>query len=360
MRVLVGNRFGVILDEMTPNAGGLSWILNGIGKAVLSFAKSDAKTTVRNLRVGNRVYIDFDNGLPAWGGTMELPRHWDKGTVSVTCYEIGYLLKYRPTRKLDQFYNMPVGGIFSELLRREEEKDPLGITRGTIWMGGRPQWPVYHYKSVWDVFTDGLRKNESCDFRFIPYLDSTTIKFRAEFYQVAGSDKTSSVMLAEGRNVGEDLSLEEQGAVVNTQIAIGSGSTWGDERKAMVARDLESMALYGLRGLPVVYSGVNDVAALEMQARNALADSSEPRRIFTLPVTNNEPGLYGAYDLGDVVRAVLPTYGFGGYDGTLRILAREFNPGDGGCQLQVDENNAPNAWVYQDGTGGEVVEEEGS
>jgi hypothetical protein len=359
MRVLIGNRFGSIIEEITPGIGPISWILNGVGSVQLSFAKSDAKTTVRNLRLGNRVYIELDNGLPAWGGTMELPRHWDKGTVSVTCYEIGYLLKYRPTRKYDAFYDLPVGAIFSELLQREEEKDPMGITLGTVWLGGRPQWPLYHYKSLWDIFTDSLRKNELCDFRFIPYLDSG-IKFRAELYQVAGSDKTSSVALVEGSNIGEDLALEEQGAVVNIQIAIGSGSTWGDERKVMVARDSDSAALYGLRGLPIVYSGLNEPASLEMQARNALADSSQPRRIFTLPVTNNEPGTFGTYDLGDIVKAVLPTFGFGGYDGTLRILAREFNPQDGNCRLVVDENNQPTTWVYQDETGGEGEEETGS
>jgi hypothetical protein len=348
MHVWVGDRFGNVIAELQPDVGAVSWILNGIGRTTLTLTKSDPKTTAENLQIGNRVYIDFDNGLPPWGGVVDLPQRWEAGKISVACYGIEQLLKTRVTRKNNAFYDRPAGEIFSDLLWQTEQKDSLGITIGSVWNGGRSHWPRYHYKSLWNVLTDSLRKIEQCDFRFIPILDAGVISFRAEFYQVAGADKTSSVALVEGGNVASGLTLEEQGTVVNNIYAVGSGSTWGTERLAIAARESDSVARYGLREIGVVYSSVSEQATLEMHARNALAQQSEPRRIFGLPVTNDEPGTFAAYDLGDSLRCVLQTYGFGGYDGTLRVIAREFDPGAGTCKLAVEEQNEADVWIYQD------------
>ena len=353
MHVLVGDRFGTVIAEMQGDVGAVSWILNGIGRTSLVTIKSNSKTTEENLRIGNRIYIEFDDsvGLPPWGGVIDLPRRWEAGKVVVSCYGIEQLLKTRVTRKNDAFYDRPAGTIFSDLLWRTEQKDPLGIVIGNVWIGGRQHWPRYHYKPLWSVLTDSLRKMEQCDFRFIPYLESGRILFRAEFYQVAGADKTSSVALVEGRNVATGLTLEEQGIIVNVCNAVGAGSTWGAERLVIVARDSGSFAHYGLREDGVVYSSVSEPGTLEMHARNELLQQSEPRRIFSLPVTNEDPGKFADYDLGDSVRCILQTFGFGGYDGTLRVLAREFDPGTGGCKLAVEEQNDADVWIYQDEPG---------
>jgi len=356
MRILLGNRFGKIIEEVQPDVGSVSWILDGIGQVVLTFAKSDSKATASNLQVGNRVYIEMDHGLPAWGGTIEVPRKWTAGTVSVSCYGIEYQLSSRVTRKNDIFNDRLAGSIFSDLLLHEEQKDPLGIVLGKVWMGGRLHRLSYHYKPVWQVLTDGLRKYEQCDFRFTPLLDGNTIQFRADLGQILGEDRTTAVALVEGSgagcNVSGDLTLEEQGAVINVQYTAGSGSSWGDDRTVVVAKDSNSAARHGLREKQATYSGIADVATLQMLAERALSQNSEPRRIFSLPVLDAEPGRFSAYGLGDVVRAVLSTYGFGGYDGKLRVLAREFDPSSGGCKLVVEEQNEIVPWIYTDETGG--------
>ncbi len=346
MRVQIGDRFGKIIAELLPDVAPLSWILNDIGKTALTLARTDAQATAENLQVGNRVYIDFENGLPPWGGVLDLPRCWSAGTVSVTCYDITQLLKYRCTEKNDSFYGRPVGVIFQELLQREEAQDPLGIVLGAVWLGGHPHWPRYHYKSLWYVLDYSLRRMEKCDFQFTPYVENGYIKFRADLFQAAGADKTAAVALAEGANI-EPLIMEEQGAVLNSYFAVAEGATWGAERLVVAARARESIAKYGLREMGQVQPGVSVQATLEMHARNRLDENHEPHKIFSLAATNNEPGLFAAYNLGDSVSCVLPTLGFGGYDGPVRILAREYNPASGKCELVIEETFTIEPWLYQ-------------
>lgn len=348
MRILVGDRFGRVLTEIVADVGPVSWILDGIGKTTLTLSTSDPKATEQNLRVGNRVYIEMDHGLPVWGGVIDLPRIWASGTVTVTAYTIVHLLKYRCTGKNDSFYERPAGAIFRELLQREEDQAPLGITIGSVWTGGRPHWPRYHYKSLWYVLDYSLRRLERCDFTFTPYLDDGMIRFRADFYQEAGQDKSASVALIEGRNITAGLRLEEQGPIINAHYAVAEGSTWDSDRLVVAARDTDSVAKYGLRETGAVYSGVSVQGTLEQHAQEVLDTSSEPRRLFSLEATNTEPALYSAYGLGDTVRCMLPSFGFGGYDGTVRILAREYRPDSGVCKLVVEEPHEATAWIYQE------------
>jgi len=346
MRVLIGDRFGKIINEVIADIGPVSWVLDGIGKTALTMATSDGKATANNLQIGNRVYAEMDKGLPPWGGVIDLPRVWSGGTITVTCYTVEHLLDYRVTEKNASFYGLPLGAILTRLLAREEEQDPLGIVPGSIWMGGHPHWPRYHYKSLWYVLDYSLSRMERCDFLFTPYIDNGYIKFRADFFQEAGADKSSSVALIEGRNTAAGLRLEEQGAVVNTHTAVSEGSTWGPERITVTARDSDSVATYGLRETGKVYAGVSMPATLEMHGRSVVNTNSNPRRIFSLEVTNNTPGTFADYGLGDTVACVLPSFGFGGFDGKVRILGREYNPATGVCKLVVEEPHAIEPWIY--------------
>ena len=348
MRALIGNRFGTIIAEIVGDIDSTSWILNGIGKSGITLSKDDPMATAENLRINNRLYLEFDNGLPAWGGILGMPRDWDRGTVGMAAYGIEELLKYRKTQKTDAFYERPAGVIFRELLLREEAQDPIGITIGEIWQGGNPHWPRYHYKSLWYVLDYSLRQMEICDFRFIPYIDNGTIKFRANFYQVAGDDKSASVELTEGRNTASGLKLREQGELINSYTAVGEGSTWGPERSVIVAQYQDSIAKYGLMEVGKVHAGVSQQATLEMHARNAINTHAEPRKLFTLPVVDREPAKYAAYDLGDTIRATLPSFGFDGFDGDLRVIGREFDPATGECELVVEEPHTFEPWIQDE------------
>jgi len=347
MRVLIGDRFGRLLTEVEPEVDSMSWILNEIGKTKLTFSTQDAKATETNLQIGNTIYIENDKDLPPWGGRLDLPRAWSAGKVSATCYTMGYTLQSRVTGKNDIYYQFQVGDVFRLALERIQQQDPLGITFGSIWKGGLPHYPRYNYKTLWYVLNFSLRNMETCDFTFTPYIEDNTIKFRAELFQVLGSDKTSSVTLYEGMNTEASTEVEEQGQVVNTHYAVGEGSVWDETRPVVIGRSSESVASYGLRENREIYTGVSMPATLEMHARNVLKHKAHPQRIFKLKVTNDEPGLFSAYGLGDVVGCVLPGYTFGGLDEPIRVIGREYDPASGVCSLIVEQPRTVDYWFRE-------------
>ena len=348
MKVLMGDRFGRILGEITPQIDSISWILNREGKTKIIVSRNSNDFDETLLRVGNRIYIDPENGLPPWGGVVDLPRTWPSFGVVLSCYGIESAYQTRVTDKNAVFYNQQAGDIFRLLIQREETKDPLGVTIGSIWQGGKPHGPRYNHMSMWDVLDYSIRRMERCDFRFTPYLADGYIRFRADFYQIAGSNKTASVSIQEGRNAGAATEVEELGTLINTHYAIGEGSVWDQTRMVTITKDLSSISKYGLRESAQIYSGTSMQSTLEMQGRNVIRLNSEARRYFRLPVSNNSPGAFADYDLGDVIGCKLPSFGFSGYDHEVRVLARDFSPSNGSCELLVEEQNEPQYWIYQE------------
>ncbi|MFA5526937.1 MAG: hypothetical protein WC992_08940, partial [Acholeplasmataceae bacterium] len=93
-----------------------------------------------------------------------------------------------------------------------------------------------------------------------------------------------------------------------------------------------------------------------MYVRNKLRLDSEPRRIFTLPVTNNEPGPFSSYDLGDEITCELNSFGCDGYHNSVRVVGREFFPQTGECLLAVEEFRDPEFWIYEEELEGSAEE----
>lgn len=354
MRVLIGDRFGRVLGEIAPSVDTISWILNEIGSTRICLPRSDSKATETYLRLGNRILIQADNGLPAWGGLLSLPRNWSKGRICTQCFTVENVFKTRVTGKNVSFYQYHVGEIFKILMRSEEGKDSIGIELGNTWMGGSFHYPRYHYSTIWDILSNDLRQMERCDFKFTPYLDSGFIKFKAELFYEAGQDRSNQVALVEGRNVAAGLEFTEQGELINKFYAIGEGSTWGADRLVRTGRVQESITKYGLREASDIFPGTSYEYTLEMQARNALKMKSEPRQIFVLPVSNNEPGTYSSYRLGDRVKCELYSFGFQGFNDTVRVLGRDYSPATGNCRLAVEVPRYPEYWIYEEEVGNEA------
>jgi len=355
VQVLIGDRFGRVIDEVSPNVREVAWRLNKIGRATLVFSKRAAKATARNLQHGNRVLIRFsgDVGLPDWGGVIDPPRMWSGSEIEVSCYGIEYLLQFRRTDKTRAFDSVPVGRIIYQLLRETEAEQGLGLTFGAIWTGGRAHSPRYHFKALWTIIEE-LIEAERCDVRFAPQLARGRITFQAEVYDRLGEDKSGRWALKEGRNVTE-ATFTEQGPILNDFAAAGGGTTWGEERPTQIAYEQDSDQLYGLRQAGQVYSGVSQDTILAIYAESEVRENAYPHTRLDLTVANRTPATYTRYGLGDVVRCILPTYGFDGYDQAVRVLARETDGLAGSCKLIVEEERSPN--VVPKGPGGESIEE---
>ena len=348
MQAIVGDKFGNILGEIHPQFDTFSTILNGIGRTKMVISKNSTDFVPSLLAKGNTLYVTFDDGTPPWGGVLDLPYVWGEGEVTINCYESPYRFKTRVTDKTASFYGLSAGTIFRLVLTREENQSPMGLNMGSIWEGGDPHYPVFHHTSIWDVLDYSLRQMERCDYTFVPYITENTIKFRANFYQIAGEDKTFKSKLAEGRNAGTVTDVEERGNIINAHYAIGDGSVWDETRLVMVTEDLKSIAMYGRRETSAMYSGTSMAAMLIMQGRNVIRLNSQPRVIFRCPVTNNEPGDFSSYTLGDTVACSLPSYGFDGFYDSVRIIGRDYNPNTGVCELALEVQREPEFWIYQE------------
>jgi len=150
-------------------------------------------------------------------------------------------------------------------------------------------------------------------------------------------------MLAEGYNISQ-ISYEEQGPLYNYIVAVGAGTTWTNERPIVSGEDAESRQAYGLREKMLLLPDVSQLPTLEMHARRALTESSRPLRRFGLTVLSTPTAGYGDYGLGDTVRLLAPSVGWG-YDGKVRIMAREYDVSTGACRLAVDEERETQVFI---------------
>jgi len=349
MRVLLGDRSGRVHGELVNgNISNISWRLNSTGSSTLKIKvwRDNSLFKKELLSSGSRVYVEFDNGLPAWGGVMDLPRRWTEGELEIRVHTIERILSYIITKKTRGFYGAVVGHIFGEVLREAELREQLGLELGHIWYGGLPHWPRYHFRDAMWIINNSIRKMENCDYHFVPYLDDGRIKFRAELHEFFGADKRDSVLLAEGNNIVK-ATLVEQGNIVNRVAVVGTGSTWG-ERDVVYGEEHNSIRKYGLRERMLQPSGVSQIATLRRHADVGLRENAFPHTIVGLEVSDNLPSKFEDYGIGDIISINLVNYGFEGFSAPMRILARGYDPGTGSCELVCDERFEYSISTYED------------
>jgi hypothetical protein len=335
-RLVVGDKNGTILDELEADILFANWRINKIGKCEFKIAAIDPKAIESNLKYGNRIFIDFENGLPDWGGIIDPPRAWDDGMIKVAAYSGEYLFKDRTTDKGRYFTNQTVGAIYEALILDANDVAATGVTIGSVYSGGKSHSPDYHFKGLLDIFQKSLVGRLSAfDFDMTPYLDAGKIKFLANLYEARGSTKTN-IALIQGKNLGK-VKLKEQGTIINSQVAAGEGTGWGNERLTANAQDIVSIDEYGLREGAKIYGDVSIQATLDDHVDTSLAKSKDAFNIWTLEALDADPAGFASYEHGDIVALTAPDYGFGGTETTIRIMSREFEPGPGVCNLVVQE-----------------------
>lgn len=335
-RVIVATRSGNKLAEIDADVLNVSWRLNEIGKCEFTVAANNPKATAANLRFNNRVILQFDNGLPDWGGIIVPPRKWDGYDITVTALSAEAILKTRTTDRGRYFTSQTVGAIYQALIEEANAVSDTGIAIGSIFAGGDTHSPDYHFKSLFSIIQDSLSKRLSTmDFSITPTVTSTTVSFLANWHLTRGTTKTNVVLL-QGNNV-QPLSLAEQGTIVNYWHTAGSGASWGADRLTADAFDSASIALYGLQEGSAIYGDVSEEGTLQTNANNLLSESAYPYNLFTVQAINAAPGYFADYDVGDIITLQAHNIGFGGTDTTVRVIAREFFPKDEICNLVVQE-----------------------
>lgn len=144
------------------------------------------------------------------------------------------------------------------------------------------------------------------------------------------------MVLLEGQNI-SSVELLEQGPIINSWDIVGKGDGWADNRPMAHAEDAGSISAYGLREGSEIHADTSVQATIDRIAASRLAETSQPRHVINPDVVSLPPAEFGAYHIGDSLRCILYSYGFGGYDGMIRVLTREYNWSTGACSLVVAE-----------------------
>lgn len=340
VRLLIGDRSGSILAELTPDVGPISWRLNGVGEVSFTLPISDSKATESNLRIGNRVLVQFDSGLPEWGGVIDLPRVWNGKTIECSAYSGEFILGFRQTDIGRYFSGATVGSIYRSLILESSSIQSLGIELGTIWLGGDLHSPEYHFDNILDIITNSIcDRLSNADFDVVARESSGKIVFTANLYERKGRT-LPEIILMDGMTI-TSAKLIEQGRIVNWWDMAGEGNGWGSDRLVSQDDDDPSQVKYGLRQGSKIYPDVSIQTTLDSHVATAILESKDPHNMFDLTAVDARdpdtdlplPGGFASYGIGDTVRVILPKHGFGGTDSMVRIIAREYYRGS--CTLIV-------------------------
>jgi len=333
-QVLVFNKFHRAIAEIQPEVEMASWRLNNVGQAKIWLPWSDPKCTTDIVKPGNRLVLQFDDGLPDWGGVMDVPLSVQSGRTGITAYTAERILDWRVTAKGRYFDTQTPGYIFQTLLTEESNEYPLRIGIGSIYTGGTDRTLEYHYHDLLRRVQD-LARLTGEDFAIIPSYTAGVLTLTANWYEQRGSDLSDTIWLVEDRNVTGEPQLDRQGPLHNRILLAGEGSTWGDDRITSVAQDVDSINAYDYREYSETQS-VTEQATLDANAAALLAAYKQPYRALTLPgVVNLPPGEFGDYDIGDILTASLfleSEYWY--FEDSVRVIAREWRP-DNTCRLEV-------------------------
>ena len=339
-RFLVGNNAGDKLVELHPSIGPVSWRLNDVGQVKFALAKTDPKAVEEYLRYGNRVLLQFDNGLPDWGGVIDTPRDWSTSQIICTAYGAEYIFGFRQTDKIRSFSGATLGEIYRELISDANNIDSTGIDLGEIWEGGDAHTLDFHYSNLLSIFKDLLATQlGGIDFDVTAGESGGRIAFTANLYQQKGAE-LADLALVEGQNVNVG-SFSEQGKIVNwwdlAGAGTGGGDGWGEDRFTSNVIDTDSRSTYGLRQDSQIHSDVSIQETLDVQAATVLGKNKDPHNVFSLVALDQPPARFADYELGDVLPVSAHSVGFGGLDTTVRVRGRSYDPATDLCELVVQE-----------------------
>lgn len=337
-RLVLADRAGVALAEAAGKVESVSWRLSNVGRLIFSLPRASAQAQEHLLRYGNRVLVQFANGLPDWAGVIDPPREWSgDGQIRVNAYSGEYLLGWRQTDRGRYFSNASPGAIFTALVQEAAALEPLGVSVGSVAGATSTHSPDYHFANVLETIRDSVcGRLTGFEFDVTGALSAGRIVFQANLYARRGLDRPNVALIA-GVNLGADSRLVEQGPIINWWDLAGAGDGWGPDRLVSQVHDDTSWGRYGLRQDARLYPDVSEQSTLDSHAAVKLAESKAPHNRLDLTALNLAPGRFGDYDLGDAVRVQAPGLGFGGYNRMVRVLSREYRPGDGTCRLVVQE-----------------------
>lgn len=321
--VSVFTRSGSAIAELDAQVVSCAWLNGRISQADIAIARSSSKYLDRIIRPLNTVMIQFNNGLPAWGGVISTDTSfaYDSGVIHLESAES--ILNYRISPKNMVLQNHTVGKIQSTLISIINGEFDTNLRSGAIYYGGETHDVEYHFDSVLQIMQDYLYgRLSSYAYRIRPELESGRLFFYLDVLERRGR-RRPSVGLEEGYNAAR-ARRDIQGTIINEVRTIGDGFDWGEDRLTGVARNDESANRFGLRQRRDFRVGTTRQTTLDLTAENIVSSSAFASESISVTALDLPPGRFSEYDIGDEIRVVLPSYGPDGANGFAVVDGRQW------------------------------------
>ena len=340
--VYVGDRGGTIIGELAGMLESVSWATDGYGMASLVMPLQDALRAGPLLGFGNRVFIEFSNGLAPWGGVVDAPRETTLGQMRLQFYEAAYLLNWRLTPRMAVYTGSearPAADVLLDLVR------PSGLALSYDFAaaeGGAVGDVEFHYDTL-AVAGQRLRDVGAALHYFLRPLPLGRggIHFEMVAFRNALRDDTARAVLIQGHNL-VDWAVLEQGPIHN-EVVVGVGDfldqTEDSYGAVYVAGDAGSQGRYDLRQYLIAMpeeDGESGPGRAEQRATAHLATYGRPRTRVRGACLNLAPALYRDYSIGSRVRIEASTPMATAEE--LTVVGMEFRPAEGVLALTFDDS----------------------
>jgi len=281
---------GNILDDIEAEVE-REYLLNEYGEATWTMSRSDPKCNPRLLRYGNRVLIQSNANdtsgaaVQDWVGVIDPPLAWGDHDVTVTAYSAEYLFTWRrgPGQRELAITGTP-GAIFQQIITYANAPEDLFIREGDISLAGGEMERTLELHNMYQAVC-GLAKDTGMEWGITPSFDSAgRLVLLANWWDRRGI--ASNYGLEEGLNIKfTGQPLVEQGAIRNDVLAFSSSMVGWNLARTAQRRDVDSIALYGLREAAVSVSANNgDIPTVKSTADGELKKKSRVSRLFDVVV----------------------------------------------------------------------------
>ena len=332
-RVSIYNPQGVKLTEIEADFY-REWKLSEYGAGKFDISVLDPHFDQEYIDFGNWVLAEHDK-LPGWIGTIESPRDWNNGIVTVNCLSGEARLKRALTRKDTQYHGTP-GHVFKMFIE-DSCSEIIGLKVGNLYQAGSHITVLDNFANVYDLVCKiaEKRKNEWC---VEPELDERgNLWYLCNWYQQAGTVRTTR--LYEDKHFSAELKMTEQGDMYNRVIVKGARGSWA-QGGIGIYTDWRAVKDYGLYEYLLSDNTATEEDDHIEYARNYVNAHKEPKKTWTLQIA----------DVNDVFREVrlgdtftIETYRTGfvdnhlGWVGDVRLKQMSYKDSENVVQTVAEE-----------------------
>lgn len=335
----VGDASGRLIGEFAGALESVAWVVDGYGMAAMILSLQAAVAVAGLLEFGNRVLIEFDNGMQPWGGVVDVPRETTRATVRVQLYEAGYLLGWRLTPAVASYMGeqaRPAADILGDLVRRSGLDIEVALPAGEP---GRPVEVEFGYQKLAAAAETLRGLDPLLHWHARAELANRRIRFILDTFRGYAAERAESAILIQGHNL-VGGSVLEQGPIFNQILVAPGDSDLAQGGAVYVATEGGDGQRDDLRQDFVVLTDVTDAehpGRAQAHADARLALYARPRLRTRGISLDMAPGRYR--DLGIGARVQVETAAPVAYAMPLTVIGMEFDPANGTMSLVFDDGD---------------------